>query len=229
MRDRPLRVRLKVRRREWLSSTRLGPLILDRYPYAFTPRQMHLMTAVIDETAHLDGAMLEVGCHVAACTVYFKRHLADLGLKRRYYCLDTFSGFTPDDIKVERGRGKRWSYDDFDYNSQRLFEMTLRANDAADDTTVITADAATFDYSTLDPIAFALVDLDLYRPMQAALAGTWSRLIPGGIAIVDDCDSSVDKWDGAAAAYAEFCEQVGIEPEVVLDKIGIMRKPVEGT
>lgn len=225
MAERPLALRLKVRRREWLGTTKLGPLILNRYPYAFSPRQLQRMTEAIDETAGLDGAMLEVGCNQAACTVYFKNHLADLGLTRHYYCLDTFAGFTPQDIAVERSRGKTWSYDDFDYNSQRLFEMTLRANGVDANTTVFTADAATFDYSSLPPIAFALLDLDLYRPMKAALWGAWARLVPGGVAVVDDCDPAVDKWDGAAAAYFEFCEQTRVEPDVALDKIGILRKP----
>ncbi|HVT66074.1 MAG TPA: class I SAM-dependent methyltransferase [Mycobacteriales bacterium] len=226
MPDRSLPFRLKVRRREWLAGTKLGPLILNRYPFAFEPSQLHFIADTVSETAGLDGAMLEVGCNTGAGTVYIKRHMKDVGIARHYYCIDTFTGFTPEDIAVERGRGKTWAYSDFDYNSKRLFELTLAANRADADTTVIQADAATFDYSGLPPLAFALLDVDLFRPMAAALAGTWPRMVPGGIIIVDDCDANTDKWDGGSAAYLEFCEREGLTPDVRLTKLGVLRKPL---
>src|SRR5690606_33349391 len=88
----------------------------------------------------------------------------------------------------------------------------------------IQADAATFDYGALPPIAFALVDVDLERPVHAALEGIWPRLVPGGVVVVDDCKPGTI-WEGALVAYERFCADRGLPVDIRADKLGHLTKP----
>lgn len=56
--------------------------------------------------------------------------------------------------------------------------------------TSIQADASKFDYSTVTPISFALVDLDLYLPMKSALLEVFSVISHGGVLVADDREPS---------------------------------------
>ena len=85
------------------------------------------------------------------------------------------------------------------------------------------ADACEFDYQALGPIAFAYIDVDLYRPVKASLQRILPNMAKGGLIIVDDCDADHDLWDGAFHAYTEFCEQHNISQEIVCQKFGIIR------
>jgi O-methyltransferase len=74
-------------------------------------------------------------------------------------------------------------------------------------------------------LSFALLDVDLYRSTKKALRDLYDVLSPGGIIAVDDCDSSNVQWDGAAQAYIEFTEDINQDGEIVLGKIGLIKKP----
>ena len=216
--------------KELVTRTAIGRrALLASYPYAFTPEQLwSLCEAATDGLDAGGGAIVEIGVAAGNTTVLLNRHLASRGLHPPYYCLDTFSGFTPQDVQVERTRGKR---DDFSRwfrdNSPSLFRRMLEMNDLADRVTVIQADAAEFDYSQLPPLAFALVDVDLLRPMQAALQGCWDRLLPGGVLVADDCQDYSHTWDGARQAYEQFCSNEGLEVDLRHEKLGFaIRRPV---
>jgi O-methyltransferase len=127
-------------------------------------------------------------------------------------------------VGSERRRGKGYAYDDFDLNSENLFRQTLIANGVQENTTVHRADVSEFNFATLPPVSFALVDVDLYRPMHAAVEGVWEVLQPGGLMVLDDCGPD-EKWDGAGTAHREFCAQYGLPVEVVARKLGVVRRP----
>ena len=74
----------------------------------------------------------------------------------------------------------------------------------AGDVRALIADAAKFDYASLGPIAFCLLDVDLYIPTREALPKIYKQLSPGGVMIIDDCKPGGD-WDGALQAYQEYC------------------------
>lgn len=205
-------------------STRGRRFLLKSYDYAFSPEQLWTLCQLLDETAEVHGAVVEVGCAWGATTLYLTRHLTARGRRVAYHCVDTFSGFTSSDIESERVRGKTEVYDDFDANSRRLFEATMEANGISDRVHVHQADASVFDYSRLAPIAFALVDIDLYAPMSAAIARVWEQLAPGGVLVADDCLGD-NKWDGALQAYDEACTRLGQPRDIVAGKLGVLRKP----
>ena len=79
----------------------------------------------------------------------------------------------------------------------------------------------------LPSLAWALVDLDVLRPMRAALEGCWERLLPGGVLIADDCQDATHAWDGAREAYEEFCEAHDLPIDLRAEKLGFCWKPPE--
>ena len=60
----------------------------------------------------------------------------------------------------------------------------------------------TFDGLEDAAIAFAYVDVDLYRSTYDAVAFVWPRVVPGGMLAVDDCESTT--WPGVTTAVREL-------------------------
>ena len=85
--------------------TGLHRLIFYRYDYMFRPRELALLVSSLTETHGQQGPILEIGCAAGHTTVYLNKHLDDLMDSRDYVCLDTFAGFTDEDIAVEVERG----------------------------------------------------------------------------------------------------------------------------
>ncbi|MGO8924426.1 MAG: TylF/MycF/NovP-related O-methyltransferase, partial [Xanthobacteraceae bacterium] len=83
-----------------------------------------------------------------------------------------------------------------------------------------------FDYSVIGPLAFCLLDVDLYKPVEFVLPRLFEILVPGGVIIVDDCALQDSLYDGAGEAYRNFCAKMGIAQELVHDKLGVIRKPL---
>jgi O-methyltransferase len=88
----------------------------------------------------------------------------------------------------------------------------------------IETDVNKYDLTTIGPLSFVLLDVDLYRPMKKALPEIYDVLRQNGIIVVDDCEPSDIRWDGAYQAYREFMEQRGQAPEIIHGKLGILRK-----
>ncbi len=218
--------RVEVGAKLGLTRTALGRrLLLAQYRYMFNPEQLWALCDAAGGASQLDGAFVEVGVARGETTVYLHRHLAALGVEPDYYCIDTFDGFTEADVRVERSRGKADPYASFfRANSPKLFRRSMDLHSLSR-VKVIQADAGEFDYGTLPPIAFAFVDVDLLRPMSAALEGCWSRLVPGGVMVADDCQPERHTWDGAREAYVAFCDRHGLPVDVRSVKLGFARKP----
>jgi O-methyltransferase len=191
----------------------------------FSPAQLGFLCQQVTDTAEVFGSILEVGCAWGATTVFLNRHIDDLGLDVGYYAIDTFDGFTDDDIRSEEERGRRYPYDKFfKANSEAWFGRTMRRNQA---TRVISmrSDAATFDYRKIAPFRFVLIDVDLYRPVLAALRSSYGLVSPGGSIIVDDCKQG-GEWGGAYEAFTEFTKENGLDANIAHGKLGIITKPL---
>jgi predicted O-methyltransferase YrrM len=171
------------------------------------------------------GAVVEVGCNQGWTTCFLNEALAEQGVRREYVCIDTFTGFTPADLAVEyKSRGKVVGlYDDeFAINDPHWLKASLNRFGYSN-VTVHVADATTFDYGALGNIAFALVDVDLYRPVSESLKRIAPHMAKGGLIVVDDCDPTDPLWDGAYQAFMESCQEYKIRPEIVCAKLGIIR------
>jgi SAM-dependent methyltransferase len=203
----------------------LHRLIFYRYDYMFRPRELALLVSSITETHGLTGPIFEIGCAAGHTTVYLNKHLDDIEDPRDYVCLDTFAGFTDDDIEVEVGRGhdrSRYSYL-FRAYRREWFDQTMANNHVAR-VSSIQADVNHFDFSPYENISFCLIDVDLMRPVQRSLQEVFARMAPGGIIVVDDCRPNL-KYDGALAAYLEFTEDHDLPIDIREEKLGVIQVP----
>jgi O-methyltransferase len=208
-----------------LYHTPLFGLVAARYPYFLTPAQLGYLCDCLDETLNLPGCIVEIGCARGFTTIFLNRHLRARGIQKKYYALDTFSGFTQRDVKHEveaRSKGSSLSTH-FTVNDQRWFDRSMKLAGCSN-VQSIKCDAVEFDYSSLGPIALALCDVDLYLPTKSALKGTYEHLLPGGIIVCDDCVPS-GLYDGALLAYQEMVAEKGSAARIIHNKLGVIAKP----
>lgn len=171
-----------------------------------------------------DGVVLEIGVGGGATSVVLARDMMWHEKRRQFVAIDTFCGFTEDDVRYEQiHRGKTDNYEYYRSNDIEWYRKTLIAHGIAD-AVVFKSDAKFFDYSSLGPIAFCLFDVDLYKPTKEVLPVLYENLASGGVIVVDDCSPVQSIYDGAGQAYREFCFDMGLPVEIVHEKLGVIRK-----
>lgn len=198
-----------------------------RYSYNFTPPQLIFLCNCIEETKNVAGSIAEVGCANGRTTVFLNKYMSAQEIEKKYYALDTFSGFVEEDIQFEvNNRNKnRKLFKHFRLNKQKWFDGTIKQN-KINRVVSIQADVNLYDLTTLGPFSFVLLDVDLYRPIKKALKELYQELTPGGIIVVDDCDADNVAWDGSDQAYKEFMDERNDPIKIVHNKLGIVRKPL---
>lgn len=146
-------------------------------------------------------------------------------IDKRYYAIDTFSGFTKEDVRheIKERHKQRRNYRHFRLNSQKWFDGTLKQNKISR-VKSIKANVNEICLSAFGPFSFVLLDVDLYLPMKKALPELYEALSVGGIIILDDCDPSIRAWDGSYQAYMEFIKKIGLTPDIRLKKLGVIQK-----
>ncbi len=190
----------------------------------FSPSQLGFLCDQITNTAEVPGSILEVGCAFGATTVFLNRHIDTLGIDVDYYAIDTFAGFTAEDISYERSLGRHYRYDaDFRGNNKRWFDRTMRRNGVRR-VTSFRADATKFDYTRIAPFRFVLVDVDLYRPVLAVLENVYELVSPGGTIVIDDCQEG-GRWRGAYEAFTDFRKKKGLDAIITDEMLGLITKP----
>ena len=221
----PSQSRLAHRAKQLLLRTPIRELFTYRYRFMFSPSQLCVLCAQITDTAEIPGSILEVGCAFGATTVFLNRHIDSLGLDVDYYAIDTFAGFTASDISYEHAQGRHYRYDkEFRGNSQPWFDRTMRRN-GINRVKSFRADAAAFDYASIAPFRFVLVDVDLYRPVLAVLENVYELVSPGGTIVTDDCQQD-GRWGGAYDAFLEFAKTAGIDATITDDNLGLITRPL---
>lgn len=207
-------------------NTRLHRFFIPSYDLMFKPRQLCLLTSLATEAlGGSHGSFVEVGGAYGNTTLFLNKHLSDLGVERAYHCIDTFSGFTGGDVDYELDRRNKSDYREmfrgaFGDNDPKYLKRAL-SNEGISNVSVHEADARDFDYRSLAPIAFCLVDVDLYLPVKEALERISPHLAEGAVVVVDDCVPE-GPWDGAHQAYQEFARSREVEEDVQFG-LGIIR------
>jgi SAM-dependent methyltransferase len=206
-----------------------------RYQYLHTPAQLAHLCRCLDETRHVAGCILEVGCYRGETTLFLNYHMTSQGIDKPYFAIDTFSGFSGATLgrDVPHSRDRAALGARFGLNDRRWFDDAMRRNSWITRGRVesIAAEAGSFDFATLAPIAFCLMDVVLYEPTRLALEHMWDLLSPGGIIVVDSIDPSLheaDCYSGSRRAYREFVDLLGLEPRFECQEYGILTKQAEG-
>jgi len=203
----------------------LRRFFFHRHVYNFTVPQLLFLCQCIEETREIEGAIIEVGCASGATTVFLNKYMDARGIEKKYYAIDTFRGFVAEDVRLEcEQRGKTSElYAGFQVNKKKWFDGTMAQNKISR-VVSIEADVNNYRLADLGAISFGLLDVDLYRPMKKSLQELFEMLSPGGILVVDDCNSQNSRWDGSYQAYVEFMQQTVQPIQVVHGKLGIVRK-----
>jgi O-methyltransferase len=206
-------------------STPLWRFLLPVMKFDMTIAQLNFITSTL-ESIKSDGAVLEIGVGGGSTSVVINTFMKDKSIKRHFYAIDTFFGFTGEDVAYEKNsRQKTDDYLGYRSNSKKWYEKTLIAH-GINDARVIQSDAKKLDYSAIGPLAFCLLDVDLYKPVEFVLPRLYEILVPGGVIVVDDCALRDSLYDGAGEAYRNFCSKMGMTQELAHEKLGIIRKPI---
>lgn len=204
----------------------VNELSRPNYRYNLEPAQLAWLCHALDATAGAgEGAVVEVGVARGLTTVFLLEHMRRSGDRRPYYCIDTFTGFVPEEIAFEVSRrGKRPThYRSFAYNDVRVFTRNIRRF-GFDNVRVVKCDAGSFDWSAIPLIDLMLLDVDLYLPTKAVLERSSPRWSKAARIMVDDVTSGGD-YDGAYAAFHEFCAAHGLPSTRVGNKGGVLVEP----
>ena len=216
---------LVERIKTWAYRSRvLGRISAPHYGYGLQVGELCAIAQALSNTVGYNGLVLEIGVARGMTTVFLNTYLDELRDDRTYLAVDTFSGFTTEDVEYEVSRrGKqRKSYFGFTYNDATVFQRNM-ANLGFHRVKVLTLDANSLEQEILGAVSVALLDVDLYRPTLRALEVTYDVLEDGGYIFVDDVvESSI--YDGAAQAYLEFTERMDLPLIKVGDKCGVIRK-----
>jgi hypothetical protein len=208
----------------------LRELSRPRYSYNIEPAQLAWLCKAIEDT-HVStstcesgepGCIVEVGVARGMTSVFLLEHMRQLGDQRTYICLDTFSGFTSQDVEHEvKARGKmRSHFRGFQYNDKKIFEQNLRKC-GLDHVVVCQGDVGSFNWHSIPPIDVMLLDVDLYLPTKAVLANSFERWSKQARIMLDDISPGGD-YDGAYQAYREFCQARRIPETKVGNKGGVI-------
>lgn len=197
---------------------RLAPTLVYPKPVSgLQPQRLYAYLDALWQRREVEGAVVEVGCWMGGTAAIAYQMLVRTGHRKRYVCVDTFSGFVPTqfDRDVEHGtpRSSRRIFSD---SSRDIVARLLRHWDCPE-IELVQADIARLDSGALpERIAVALIDVDLDIPVYEGLGRVVPRLAPGGIALVDDCPPS-HSWAGARKGYERFVAEAGAPEEYFMD------------
>ena len=71
------------------------------YNYMFDPEQLRFLMDAVLETADTEGSCVEAGCFSGATTVLLRKWMECKGVRKRYYAIDTLSGFRSEHVEYE--------------------------------------------------------------------------------------------------------------------------------
>jgi predicted O-methyltransferase YrrM len=189
---------------------------------------IHQLSFILNEISVIKakGVVMEIGVGGGATSIVINKHIISDKIDRQFIAIDTFDGFTKEDISFEKTvRGKTDNYQYYRSNSLNWYKKTLFAQ-GIDNAIVHQIDCKSFDYKSVGPIAFCLFDVDLFKPTEFVLPLLYENLVPGGVIVVDDCQNETNIYDGAGEAYRKFLKAYQLKEEIVHGKLGVIRKPI---
>ena len=193
-----------------------------RYEYGLEPIQLMEIVGGLEKTikGRKGANIVEVGVSRGITTRFICEHLIRQNHDATFYCLDTFGSFTKQDIayEVENRGKKRGDLNWFAYNDYAVWKKNFAPFAFVKP---IQCDASTFDFSTIAPIQFCLLDVDLYLPTKNVLRNIIPFMATDAVIVVDDVLDDT-QWDGAYQAFIEFVNETKLKYRLVGNKCGII-------
>ncbi len=194
------------------------------HSFNFSITQLIFLCQCLGKVKEVKGDIAEIGANEGKTTVFLNKYMDAEKIDKKYYALDTFSGFTSCDIDYEVSlRQKDPSFYTGFKASKKAFDIVMNRN-KINRVVSIQADVNNYNLKSFGRLSFALLDVDLYRPMKKSLSELYDILTPNGIIVVDDCDNGNILWDGSDQAYKEFMHEINQPVEILFGKLGIIRK-----
>ncbi len=166
----------------------------------------HATTQLMSQEVYrhnIEGAIAELGVFRGFNASVMNHFFPD----RKFYLFDTFDGFDPRDVEVDKQLGyKTDNYHDFsDTNTELvLSKMSYKEN--------IIMRKGWFPQSAVgledETFCFVTLDADLYQPIYEGLDWFYPRLAKGGYIVVDDYNW--DEYPGVRKAVQDFSRKVNI-------------------
>jgi hypothetical protein len=168
----------------------------------------------------IEGDIVECGVWRGGSIIAAALTLQRLGVTRRLWLYDTFSGMTApseEDVDIKgRAAGELLATEDPDTSdnwaksSVNDVQQGLAEIGYPDDMTefIVGAVELTIPKRAPDAIAVLRLDTDWYRSTYHELTHLWPRVVAGGIIIVDD----YGHWAGAKKAVDQFFSERGLHP-----------------
>lgn len=182
---------------------------------------LDLAAREIAETG-VEGAVAEVGVFQGDFAQLINRRFPD----RTLYLFDTFEGFDAGDVAAETEQGTSEIPHTFAHTSEDLALSKLPHRDRA----VVRKGWFPESAAGLEDETFCFVslDVDLHRPMAAALEWFYPRLSPGGCIFVHDYNN--DQYRGVKKALRKVAPAHGMAYALLPDAGGtaVVTKPPTG-
>lgn len=155
--------------------------------FDFGPGDSLNLVQAIAITSHLPGTYLEVGCFRGSSACLALAYMRECAVVRNCFFLDVFDGFVYDAARVSADAIWLGSHatEGIDVVRQRVIESS--APDSGLKAHVLKCNIIEEPLSAdIGDIVVANIDVDLYEAVLAALAKVASRMVVGGIIVVED-------------------------------------------
>jgi hypothetical protein len=172
----------------------------------FGPGDFLNLVQAIDLTANIDGDYVEIGCYRGSSACVAVRYMQARGIARHCYFYDTFDGFSYDAARTSSDT--LWTGTHATEGEQTVRDRIERRADAARGLRVTVERLNIVEQelpASIQNVALANVDVDLYEAVRDGIAKIAPRIVPGGILIVED-PGHTPALIGSRVALSDFME-----------------------
>lgn len=187
-------------------------------------RVLHLINLVETANTLQDGHYIELGVH-RGFTLRIIHQTMDRN--KALYGLDTFTGFDPRDVQVERNlypdNGTKYGFHPTSLEGVRKY--LADGGDAKNVELIKGWFPQTFAGLEGFRWRFVHIDFDLYEPVRQAMNLLWPNIVVGGVMLVHDYGCL--GFPGVKIAVDQFAKAQGVFPVQLADRWGsvVFRKP----
>jgi hypothetical protein len=187
---------------EWTRQNREGYAKWDPGPSG--PADFINLCQALEITRRRKGAFLEIGCYRGSSGSIALRYMKEAGIYRDAYFFDVFEGFFYDAAlssadAIWSGSHTTEGLEAIAHRLQRYALPHLGLNVTVRRHNIVEEEIP----SAIPFIAVSNIDVDLYEAVLAALHKVASRMVPGGIIVVED-PGHTPQLVGARVALDEF-------------------------